>query len=430
MIRKPRCRRVAPALLLAMLVLFVPSAGGASDGALGTGGRLTLRVRMEDGAVKRVQADGRDTVGDLMVRLGMSAGGGDALCREAGGEGSAPSASVSDLGLRHGDFLYTKSEDGAREQAAIAVKEEALRRIKAAATADAGQAMGKKFVPFPDLARPPPPRRSKRVKTWKDIEAMQAQTFGLKPQKDSNARKISVEEQAMNNFVGYLKHTRGPAGGGGHRCALLFGKANPSSRTLKVQAMFEPPQEGGNEGIYDPTALKHFMGATEVATAAALELWAMRDLGLGRDEGALVATVTLPVNQTTGEVATEAYSVSNQTVQMFSEGVLTGYQPEPTSDRVTTAAVVKEGGKETTHPESLGMICNVAIAQHKGPMVTRFPVAHRGEGPSPSLSALKECLFGGGERPGGGGGGQKLPFLKRLTDFQQLLYQSRQLRSR
>lgn len=50
--------------------------------------------------------------------------------------------------------------------------------------------------------RPPPPRATKRVKNWQDLEAMQAQTFSLKPQKDSNVKKISVEESAMDDFVG------------------------------------------------------------------------------------------------------------------------------------------------------------------------------------------------------------------------------------
>ena len=33
------------------------------------------------------------------------------------------------------------------------------------------------------------------------------------------------------------------------------------------------------------------------------------------------------------QVATEAFSVSNQTVQMFSEGIFAGDQPDPTADR-------------------------------------------------------------------------------------------------
>lgn len=40
--------------------------------------------------------------------------------------------------------------------------------------------------------------------------------------------------------------------------------------------------------------------------------------------------------------------------------------------RVTTTAAVKEGSKETTTPETLGLICNVAIVQHEGVLQTRW----------------------------------------------------------
>lgn len=64
--------------------------------------------------------------------------------------------------------------------------------------------------------RPPPPRATKRVKTWQDLEAMQAQTFSLKPQKDSNVKKISVEQSSMDNFVGCVEGWAG-VGDRGHR---------------------------------------------------------------------------------------------------------------------------------------------------------------------------------------------------------------------
>lgn len=41
---------------------------------------------------------------------------------------------------------------------------------------------------------------------------------------------------------------------------------------------------------------------------------------------------------------------------------------------MTTTAVVKEGGKETKTPETLGLICNVAIVQHKGKLQTRWGI--------------------------------------------------------
>ena len=34
-------------------------------------------------------------------------------------------------------------------------------------------------------------------------------------------------------------------------------------------------------------------------------------------------------------------------------------------------AVVKEGGTETRTPETLGLVCNVAIVQHEGVLQTR-----------------------------------------------------------
>ena len=37
--------------------------------------------------------------------------------------------------------------------------------------------------------------------------------------------------------------------------------------------------------------------------------------------------------------------------------------------------MVKEGGKETKTPETLGLICNVAIVQHKGKLQTRWELA-------------------------------------------------------
>ncbi|CAM9142333.1 unnamed protein product [Laminaria digitata] len=471
------------------------SLGGSSSSSASAG--LTLRVRMPDGAVKRVRATAGETVDDIMSKIGMDGGeSGEGLSTEAaaGSNAAEGSASVAALGLRNGDFLYVKSDAAA--QAAAKAKSDALDRMKAAAaSATAGRS---KFVPFPDHARPPPPPAAKRVKTWQDIEAMQAQTFSLKPQKDSNVKKISVEQSAMDNFVGYLKET----GLGKHRCALLFGRISPSTNGVKVEAMYEPLQQGDGaspEGFpYDSSAVteaakvavaaaaqeggasdaenceaepsvaaadvvrairvaellglrlvgwclshdkrEHFMAARDVVTSSALQLMSMA--AKGRQEGVLVATVTVPVNKTDGEVATEAFSVSNQTVQMFSEGVLADHQPDPTSDRrdgvpnlapsVTTTVNVKEGGKETQTPETVGLVCNVAIVKHEGVLQTRFPPANRAD--TASLSDLKKCLFDPVVPPRAAAGKKSATkkktqpsFLSRLSDFQLLVYLSRQM---
>lgn len=49
------------------------------------------------------------------------------------------------------------------------------------------------------------------------------------------------------------------------------------------------------------------MAARDVVTAAAVQLWAMATKG--KEEGVLVATVTVPVNKTDGEV-TESNMIS------------------------------------------------------------------------------------------------------------------------
>lgn len=40
--------------------------------------------------------------------------------------------------------------------------------------------------------------------------------------------------------------------------------------------------------------------------------------------------------------------------------------------RVTTTVAVKEGGTETQTPETVGLVCNVAIVQHEGVLQTRW----------------------------------------------------------
>lgn len=70
---------------------------------------LTLRVRMPDGAVKRVQASPSDTLEDIKARLGEDAiGEGAGLSAGADGDAAEPLTSVAALGLANGDFLFVK----------------------------------------------------------------------------------------------------------------------------------------------------------------------------------------------------------------------------------------------------------------------------------------------------------------------------------
>lgn len=56
---------------------------------------------------------------------------------------------------------------------------------------------------------------------------------------------------------------------GKHRCALLFGRVSPGSKGVKVEAMYEPPQQGDGENFsYDSSAVTD---ASKVAVAAAAQ---------------------------------------------------------------------------------------------------------------------------------------------------------------
>lgn len=64
---------------------------------------------MPDGAVKRVETTAGDTVDGLIGRLDMDEGAGAGLSKEAAGDAVEEGrASVGQLGLGNGDFLYVK----------------------------------------------------------------------------------------------------------------------------------------------------------------------------------------------------------------------------------------------------------------------------------------------------------------------------------
>lgn len=112
--RKPRSTfTVALALFLAVCCWCSSrhTATALPSSAPGGSSILTLRVRMPDGAVKRVQATAGETVDDIMGKLGMDgseSGEGLSTGATAGSGAAEGSASVAALGLRNGDFLYVK----------------------------------------------------------------------------------------------------------------------------------------------------------------------------------------------------------------------------------------------------------------------------------------------------------------------------------
>ena len=212
-----------------------------------------------------------------------------------------------------------------------------------------------------------------------------------------------------------------------NRCAILFGtinkervdqSVNPKGRTslstplyemkmcevVKVHAVWEPPQSGGTEEAYDATSLidgKEVQRAHEIAESLGLRsvgwIYSYSDdrsgnnskdsnedslpvycndiifgaMGqiesmqrLGREEGCKY--VTLSLDSTSG--ATEAFQLSDTTVQMVAEGVLANPKNEVMKRFVTTMEPVLIDNKETKDLDSVLCLVNTAMLSHEGRM--------------------------------------------------------------
>ena len=212
-----------------------------------------------------------------------------------------------------------------------------------------------------------------------------------------------------------------------NRCAILFGtinkervdqSVNPKGRTslstplyemkmcevVKVHAVWEPPQSGGTVDGYDATSLIHgkdVQRAHEIAESLGLRsvgwiysysddrssenskdsnedslpvycndiiLGAMGQIEsmqkLGREEGRKY--VTLSLDSISG--ATEAFQLSDTTVQMVAEGVLANPKNKIMKRFVTTMEPILIDNKETKDLDSVLCLVNTAMLSHEGRM--------------------------------------------------------------
>ncbi len=213
-----------------------------------------------------------------------------------------------------------------------------------------------------------------------------------------------------------------------NKCALLFGTVNKErvdqsamkTRTslstplyemkmcevVKVHAVWEPPQKGSNEECYDAKKFvkgKEVERAKEVAKALgmkpvgwiysysddrqgdsvdgaaaasgedSLPVWG-RDIvvgaqgqienmqQLGRDEGCKYVTLALDCKSG----ATEAFQLSNTSVQMVAEGVLAIPKDKVMERFVQTQESVSIDNKETTDLDTVFCLVNTAMLSHEG----------------------------------------------------------------
>lgn len=122
-------RSLAKGLLC--VVVASGSLGRAVDAAAGpTTTELTVRVRMTDGSVRRVQAEARETVEEVCERLGCEVEAGVAVEAEPE-EAVEVSSTLKELSVGHGGWLYMlrdESNSGVDTAAAIRRMKEARSR--------------------------------------------------------------------------------------------------------------------------------------------------------------------------------------------------------------------------------------------------------------------------------------------------------------
>jgi hypothetical protein len=454
---------------------------------------ITLRVRLPNGGVKRVTAEEGDTLSSVLSKLEQPDARG--LAKTAGGAQEPAESSLLELGVKHGDFLYAVQDADAAGAAVERRKAKAAQVRAAAAAKPAGEA----WHPFSKLARPPKPSGTSR--SWADIEAQTAQTYKLVPQKAGRVKKVSLDADGVSAFADRFYS----AGCKHHRCGALFGTVDTAAGAITVQAVYDVPIGSGDSSSYDPTGLlnsssseadtisdiqraqqvaaalglrqvgwcfthsqrTHHLAGRDVATAAAVQLQAMRSDSNSSNssskdsssssrsssskkeadaesEGAFCATVAVVVDPSDGSAVTEAYGISDLGVQMCSDGVLAAplQQTDAAGDTVTTTETVLDENKPTQQPGTLNFIVNMPIVEHKGllrsafpaendvtpagsstAMPTAVPTAAGARHRQTELALLRRHLF----HKSAPGATSASRFLKRVSDFNLLVFLSRLL---
>ncbi|KAL1825891.1 hypothetical protein DCAR_0314086 [Daucus carota subsp. sativus] len=313
---------------------------------------------------------------------------------------SNPHLPISSLGLSHGSILYLAYE-GERTVVGPAVK-----------AAPAGS-FGKKM-------------------TMDDLIAKQMR---VSRQENPHCEMVSFDRDTANVFQSYVNETMAF---GVKRGGLMYGVVTEEGK-VEVDFIYEPPQQGGEEGL----VLMRDEGEERIVDAIALGL-GMRRVGFiftqtlsqskfdytlssrevlqaaelqGESELKewVTAVVKLKVNEDGGaDVHFEAFQMSDTCIKLFKEGwfetdIKDG--DDPKLSKMKKDVVV--GVKDTKEVDNDFFLVVVKISDHQGPLSSTFPIENRNA--PVTLRALKSHL----DRT------KNLPFVKRISDFHLLLLVAR-----
>lgn len=391
-------------IFLAILLVDVASASSASNG-------MIIRIRLGDGSMEKVQvptgAEESMTVSEILgpfsVPDGSSIQAGNSKVEDA------TSSTLAGLGLKHGSIITITSPT-----------------VQKPTESRFSQLIPDSNVwdPFPDLAKDykqallktKTRRSSQNGMSFADIARLQSSLHTVDPQPEGSLKRVYMCKQSAARFQsnGILAKQKGIQ----VRVGLLLGtiqterveKTPKKARTslssqasdteyctvAKVQAVWEPPGQKPTNMVYDTDIGANLLGSnprvleiathlglvpvgwmfsyqnnrhedddalpihgTDIQTGASLQIANMKSR-LGRSEGAKFVTLAMDANSG----ATEAFQLSDVTVQMVAEGLLA--TDDKNSRHVPTKHAVLVDGKEVKKLDSVLCLVNTGLLPHVG----------------------------------------------------------------
>ncbi|CAM9848331.1 unnamed protein product [Pylaiella littoralis] len=338
-------------------------------------------------------------------------------------------STLQSLGLAHGDMIHLNLDESIRDMA----HEEAAgpKRINKDGTIEqqSFDEISNKTGFRPGMMS----LRSMKMKwTLADFTEMNDQfTFRLKKPEKGVCTKVSLDSAACNSFQSFVRQF------GFHRARMgyLYGQFTDDDTKVRVECVYEPPQENYPEGFQvseDPKAdtveaLAGLLGlkrvgwifahppreegflfsSAEVITAATLQLEAADGIN---DTPFVTVKVTAEED---GNAHFDAFQVSKQCMEMVAEGALdVGENPGHCVVPKTFTAIVEM--KEAKEVDTTMFLNTVPIEQHESvKFVHDFPRANR-DGVMQTWDDVKRQL--------GRAGGQGFTYVDVLSDFHLLLF--------
>lgn len=271
------------------------------------------------------------------------------------------------------------------------------------------------------------------------VEDVMAKQVRIERQEQPHVESVSFDRGAANMFQQYVQAALAFSI---MRGGLLYGTRDEAGN-VKVEAVYEPPQEGNATDLIMQTHtpereqvdfLASQLGLTcvgiiysqsdksrdYIASTAEVLLMATQQAEIG--EYCVTVAVSFDAGEEGGQVHFEAFQLSDLSVRLFKEGWLQPTQPEgnpgvtrmhnPREPDVKDPVIV--AGRDVSEVDNDWFLCPVKILDHQGPLLSSFPVENRllPQGKPEFRDHMKRHA--------------SRPYVERLSDLHALLWLSRQ----